>query len=361
MRKIVPFLCLSVLIICSCKSYIDQLPEEHAKALPEFAHSLRERRCAEQKPATQQIDELIILMISGGGSNGAFGAGVACGNIDKYTLPDFNIVTGVSTGALQATAVFIGKDGKNILKEAYTTITEDDVVDKYFFPLLQNSLSSNKRLKALINKYITDRVVDLVARQHRLGRRLYVTTTDLNNSRVVVWELSAIAASGLADRCDLYRKVLLASASVPAFYPPVPFTVTINGRDYCQHHSDSTTKSLFFCPWMLEEFDFNSISAYAIVNHQLPGEPRRIENGISGMLKAMVKDMLKARAYYGLIETAQMMRQHRAKFYFVAIPNDMTLEHDELDFDQIEMQLLFNRGYKMVIGGDSWLQELPLH
>lgn len=48
------------------------------------------------------------LVISGGGDQGAFGAGLLNGWSDSGTRPEFKLVTGVSTGALIAPFAFLG-------------------------------------------------------------------------------------------------------------------------------------------------------------------------------------------------------------------------------------------------------------
>jgi predicted acylesterase/phospholipase RssA len=161
-----------------------------------------------------------VLVLSGGGSNGAWGAGFLSGwaSAQDDPRPQFDIVTGVSTGALIATGAFIADD--DLLQQAYTKTTTADVQSSRFFLEIPFSDSLNRTgpLKALIAKYITDAVIDKVADGATEERGLYVATTNLNSGELVIWDLTAIAQ----DRnYDLYRKVVLASASVPALYPPV--------------------------------------------------------------------------------------------------------------------------------------------
>ena len=348
-------------VFSSCtSSHLPQMPEQYSDVLPGYAVPLNHKTTADRLPCPD--NKLNVLLISGGGSNGAFTAGVINGWADNKTMPKFNLVAGVSTGALQATAAFIGpEEGKKIVKNAYTTITKEDVVSEYWLPLFHNSISSAEPLKQQLEKYVTDEVIDKVAHEYRRGRRLYVATTDLANRRVVVWDLSKLAAAEVAERYDLYRKVLLAAAAVPGFYPPVSFDVTIDGRSYCQYHTDLTTKSLFLAPWMLKQFAADKVDVYAIVNHQLfLSEPREVSDNIPGMIMAMVKDALKARAYFGLKETKDIALKCKARYCYIVIPPELELEHNELDFDPEDMQKLYDSGYKSVGAPDSWRSEIPL-
>src|SRR5688572_32969827 len=74
--------------------------------------------------------ELNILVLSGGGADGAFGAGVLVGWSETGLRPRFDVVTGVSTGALMATLVFLGSEYDPVLKDVYTTVSSDDIYKK---------------------------------------------------------------------------------------------------------------------------------------------------------------------------------------------------------------------------------------
>ncbi len=67
------------------------------------------------------------LALSGGGDDGAFGAGVLCGWTDHGDRPKFKMVTGISTGALIAPFAFLGSRYDNVLRQVYTGVTSDDI------------------------------------------------------------------------------------------------------------------------------------------------------------------------------------------------------------------------------------------
>ena len=181
--------------------------------------------------------------LSGGGAHGAFAAGVLSGWSEARSRPEFDIVTGVSAGAIIAPFAFLGPAYDDRLAVIYTTIGDHEVFR--FRPLAgilwADSLADPTPLRNRIAAEVTPDLLYWIAAEHRKGRRLYVATTDLDTKRQVVWDLGAIAAGGAADRRTLFRDVILASASVPAVFPPVPIDVGIDGR--------STTWSCTWTAW----------------------------------------------------------------------------------------------------------------
>jgi predicted acylesterase/phospholipase RssA len=85
-----------------------------------------------------------------------------------------------------------------------------------------------------------------VAREYEKGRLLAIQTTDLDAGRPVFWNIGAIAASGRPQALDLIRRILLASAAIPAAFPPVLFDVEANGRAYQELHVDGGAVSQSF-------------------------------------------------------------------------------------------------------------------
>ena len=97
---------------------------------------------------------LNILSLSGGGQNGAFGAGFLIGWRESGRRPSFDVVGGVSTGALLATHAFLGTPADDAtLEEMYTKVTAEDIYnDLGIFDLLSgaDSLKDTTPLRALV-------------------------------------------------------------------------------------------------------------------------------------------------------------------------------------------------------------------
>src|SRR5512139_2627309 len=90
------------------------------------------RREQEQLAASGRSGQLppaVFLAVSGGGDNGAFGAGLLCGWTAAGDRPVFKLVTGISTGALIAPFAFLGSAYDAQLKEFYTTTSPKDIME----------------------------------------------------------------------------------------------------------------------------------------------------------------------------------------------------------------------------------------
>ena len=180
------------------------------------------------------------LALSGGGANGAFRAGFLNGWTKTGKRPVFKIVTGVSTGALMAPFAFLGTAYDDALREFYTTTDTRNIFRRLsILPQLVagEALADTGPLQALIAQHVDETFLRNVADAHRSGRRLYVGTADLDAQRFIVWNLGLIAASGRPEAVELFRKVLLASASIPVAFPPVFFDVEGTDRVSLDHDS----------------------------------------------------------------------------------------------------------------------------
>lgn len=165
---------------------------------------------------------LNLLSLSGGGQNGAFGAGFLKGWRESGQRPEFDIVGGVSTGALLSTHALLGTPADDAsLEEMYTTITKDEIYQsRGIIDIISgtDSLRDTAPLATLISRHITAETLKRVAAAFKEGRMLVVGTTNVDYGQTWVWNMSMIARDG---KLDLYRKILLASASFPIVFPPV--------------------------------------------------------------------------------------------------------------------------------------------
>lgn len=186
------------------------------------------------------------LALSGGGQNGAFGAGLLCGWTEAGTRPEFTLVSGVSTGALIAPFAFLGSAYDDVLEDIYTRQSTDDLMKAggLFRILTGESAADSEPLRERLKEFITADIVAAIAREHRRGRGLQVVTTNLDASRPVSWDIGEIAASEHPEALELIREILLASASIPGVFPPVIFEVEVNGERYDELHVDGGATSI---------------------------------------------------------------------------------------------------------------------
>src|SRR5262245_36168640 len=175
-----------------------------------------------------------LLAISGGGDNGAFGAGLLCGWSESGTRPKFKAVTGISTGALIAPLAFLGSEYDGLLKQIYTSVTPADIAVKRTILAAVNNdgMADNRPLWDLITRSIDETVLTRIAEEHRNGRILLVGTTNLDARQPVIWNVGKIAAIGGPDAIEVCRAILLASAAIPGAFPPSMVRVEVDGTPY---------------------------------------------------------------------------------------------------------------------------------
>lgn len=184
------------------------------------------------------------LVLSGGGENGAFAAGLLNGWSEAGDRPAFGVVTGVSTGAMIAPFAFVGPREDGALARAYTEITAADVFE---FGATPESLADTWPLKRRIDRAVTPDLLEAVAAEHAKGRRLLVATTAVDGERPVLWDMGAIATAGGPRALALFRKVILASSAVPGVFPPVTIEAQRqDGSAFQEMHADGGTMAPFF-------------------------------------------------------------------------------------------------------------------
>jgi predicted acylesterase/phospholipase RssA len=300
----------------------------------------------------QRGHALNLLSISGGGQNGAFGAGFLKGWRESGNRPVFDIVGGVSTGALLSTHALLGTEADDaLLEEMYTQITKDDIYrGRRLLSIVSgtDSLRDTTPLLELIAKYITEETLARVASAYDDGRLIVVGTTNVDYGQTWVWNMSLIAKAG---RLDLYHKVLLASASFPVVFPPVE----INGHLFV----DGAARSNVVVAGMGGQNRPNPPlygpgNLYLINNgrdNQPPDALRRslgpvAATTISVMMDQSMQTAL-TRSYFG----AQFLGY---KFKMVSIPDDLDIGHDPLAFDPVQMRTAFDAGSEIAKQAQPW-------
>ena len=181
------------------------------------------------------------LALSGGADDGAFGAGVLLGWTETGQRPDFDLVTGISAGALIAPFAFLGPAYDPQLRALFTEITPSDVVQigqLALSVLFREAIADTTPLARLIERHADEAMLQAIAAEHRRGRLLLIGTVNLDVGRPVVWNIGAIASSGHPDALGLFRRILLASASIPGAFPPVMIDVDVAGQRFQEMHVD---------------------------------------------------------------------------------------------------------------------------
>lgn len=309
------------------------------------------------------------LGISGGSGEGAYGAGFLKGWSARGDRPQFEVVTGVSTGSLAAPFAFLGSHYDGALEEIYTRYGDSDLFrSKGVLGLLGESLYDTTPLRHLVERYATEQLLDEIAAEHRKGRRLLVQTTNLDAERPVIWDMGSIAASGQPGRQKLFVDILLASAAIPAVFPAVRLNVTSNGKVFDELHVDGgVTSQIFFAPPGL---DLNgaarrnlgqerSLALYVIRNGKLKPEYKASTQTVAGLATRSISTLVKYQALANIAAISEMAKRLHARFAFTAIPDSFQV-NQRSEFDTEYMKALFQLGYEQGRSGKAWQTQPPL-
>jgi predicted acylesterase/phospholipase RssA len=308
-----------------------------------------------------------VLVVSGGGAFGAYSAGVLCGWTQTGTRPEFDVVTGVSTGALIACYAFLGPSFDGELQRNYTTRSNDDIYRMRRFPagLLADSLADNTPLALLIEQEVTDERIRLVAAEHARGRRLYVGTSNLETRRAVYWDMGAIATRG---DVGLFRAVLLASAAIPGFFPPTRIPVTVDGVRYVERHIDGgTSSSMFFVPpWVPPEqraelgpgWLYGS-DLYILVAGKLYADPAPVRSRTLAIAQSAVSTIIYDQTRSDLHKLFLMTMLTGMNYHLSSIPLEMQAPTSATEFDPAEMCRMFQAGAEWAMTNPRWRDTPP--
>jgi hypothetical protein len=343
----------------------------------DLAASFAQESAAEFPPRPGGSVAYSHLTLSGGGANGAFGAGLLNGWTSRGDRPVFKIVTGVSTGALMAPFAFIGPDYDQALREFYTTTSTRDIFTVgSFFALARQLLSGEaladtRPLQAMIARHVDDALLRRVADAHQRGRRLYIGTVNLDAPRFMVWNMGLIASSGQPGALELFRKVMLASASIPVAFPPVFVEVELGrgGPRHDEMHVDGGVGARVF----LHGGVLNGAiirqrgghggrgkeGVYVIHNGQLIAQSDPVGRSLPEIAVRVIDATGRTAALGDLFRLFAYAQQNEGvELRWVTIPDDVAMGGDEV-FDPVQMQRLYDVGYRMGASGSAWRLQPP--
>jgi predicted acylesterase/phospholipase RssA len=303
------------------------------------------------------------LAISGGGEDGAFGAGILVGWTATGTRPEFKLVTGISTGALTAPFAFLGPAYDQQLKQVYTDITVDDVAEPrgYLSTFLDDAAADTTPLRQTLARYITPQLLDAIAAEDAKGRILLVSTTNLDARRPVIWNMTRLAASHRPEAVQLFRDILLASAAIPGAFPPVMIDVEVGGRHYQEMHVDGgASAQVFVYP---PELDFAGLAArynirrerrlYVIRNARLDPQWAQVDRWTLSIAQRAVSSLTQTQGVGDLYRIYLQTRRDNIDFNLAYIPASFDVPYDK-PFDAAYMRPLYNLGYSLASRGYPW-------
>lgn len=310
------------------------------------------------------------LAISGGGAGGAFGAGLLKGWTEAGDRPEFQLVTGVSTGALTAPFAFLGSEYNDVLEEIYTTYGTDDLIKKRnkVNAFTSDAMYSTDKLEGLIAKYFDEDLLEALAAEDRKGRLLNIGTTNLDVERPVIWRIARIAASDYPGRLELIRKIILASASIPAAFPPVTVDVEANGQIFDELHVDGgAAAQVFLYPaaidWarVLEKLESpGPPKVFVIRNSRLDPHAAVVNRKLLPIAGRSISSLIRTQGVGDLYRIFALAERDNLDFNLAYIPASFDEAPEEV-FDAEWMRKLFQLGYEAGKAGYPWKKSPPMY
>ena len=334
-----------------------------------FVDSWARERKALGLAADQPLPPASYLAISGGGDNGAFGAGLLNGWTKAGTRPTFKLVTGVSTGALIAPFAFLGPAYDEKLKTIYTSISLKDIAtERWVFDVVfGDAMADTTPLAELVKKSVTQEMLDAIGSEYEKGRILLIGTTNLDARRSVVWNVTEIAAMHRPDALALVHKILLASAAIPGTFPPVMIDVVQDGKHYQEMHVDGgTANQVFVYPAASdlaklshENDGARSRTLYVIRNARLDPEWSQVEKRTLPIAMRAITCLIQYQGIGDLYRIYSISKRDHVDFNLAYIPPTFDTPHTK-EFDTAYMRSLFDLAYKMATDGIEWSKHPPV-
>ncbi len=297
--------------------------------------------------------DFAVLSLSGGGANGAYGAGVLKGWTGHGDRPEFDVVTGVSTGALAAPFAYLGPSWDDRLEEAYTSGEVEGLISlRSMAALVAPAFFSADPVRRLVEKYVTPGMLRAVAAEHARGRRLLVATTNLDTQETVIWDMGAIATRGDDKALTLFQDVLVASAAIPGVFPPVMIESEGPGGPIREMHADggvtapfvSVPESLML--WTAPDGAQMRGRLYVLINGQMGSTFGITKGNLVGILARSYDAMSKASTRTLLLATAAFAERNNLSLQITAVP-------DDTEASGLNMRRLFRLGRERAAAGEA--------
>ena len=309
------------------------------------------------------------LSLSGGGDNGAFGAGLLVGWSQRGDRPNFDLVTGVSTGALLAPFAYLGKDYDPVLTYVYTQTSPEQIYKMRWLlsVVTDDGIADTTPLYELIAKYVDDDFLRKVAYEHQVkGRWLLIGTTNIDAGIPVVWNMGKIATIGTPQALDLFRKIMLASASIPGAFPPVMFDVAVDGETYHEMHVDGgVSAQVFLYPTAAARTaDAAGLvrsakrDAYIIRNSRLDNDKEDVERSTISIVKRSISQLIQSQGLGDIYQIYQTTQKDHVGFNLAFIGPDFKATR-KVEFDSNYMRALYQYGFDLALKGYPWAKNPP--
>lgn len=346
------------------------LPTRDTSAMVEEGRSAFRKEQAWLKSTGHEgeLPPVSYLAISGGGDDGAFGAGLLVGWTSTGKRPEFKLVTGISTGALIAPFAFLGADYDHVLRAVYTEVSQHDIFRSrnLLSAFFEDALADTTPLQRLVGHYVDRSLLDAIAAEYAKGRLLLVGTTNLDSLEPVIWNMTAIAASRDPRAIELFRKILIASTAIPAAFPPVMIDVEVDGVRYQEMHVDggAMTQVFVYPPSIRLAEQSQAMGAdrqrtlYIIRNARMDPDWASVRRRTLPIATRAVSSLIQTQAVGDLYRIYTTVQRDGVAFNLTFIPASFDVPHAK-NFDPSYMRPLFKVGYDMAVAGRPWQDHPP--
>jgi hypothetical protein len=323
----------------------------------------KEQQYLASQGRTGELPPAYFLAISGGGDNGAYGAGFLNGWSAAGTRPDFKVVTGVSTGALIAPFAFLGSRYDYVLRRVYTETSQKDIFKKRGIVkgIFGDAMADSRPLAGVIESYVTPELLSEIAAEYAKGRILLVGTANLDSLEPVIWNMTALAASKDPNAHKLFESVLLASASIPGAFPPVMIDVTVDGTRYQEMHVDGGTMAqVFLYPPSMSVS--NAVQRkrvlYILRNARLDPDWASVERRTLSIATRAIGSLTRTQGIGDLYRIYATTQRDGIDYNLAYIPATFNTPHNE-EFDTAYMRSLYAVGEQAAKAGYQWQKYPP--
>jgi len=267
-----------------------------------------------------------------------------------------------------STFAFLGtKEDDRILKDTWLSISKSNIYKEGGLLRLAtggNSLYDTAPLRQLLEKSITPDIIKRVATEYDKGRRLLVSTTNLDYNQTWVWDLTAVAKHGGANARELYINVVLASASPPIMFPPVKINNSLFADGGTRHNLllvglAGSTREIIEAMGL--EYTGQTLNGdiYVLMHHKVNEKTTAIREDVRGLVSRSVKIMMESATSDTLLRSYFVTNLHGLNFNLVQIPDELDIDSNTLVFDPGEMQVLFESGRELAKKPEPWQHRPP--
>jgi predicted acylesterase/phospholipase RssA len=371
---ILPFAALTTMPILAGCSSLPRTSYTASDAASSTVLDLDELRRYADEPASMFLKTnvsprsgpLSYLALSGGGADGAYGAGVLNGWTAAGTRPEFSVVSGVSTGALIAPFAFLGPAYDATLRDVYTSGVAESLLNapNIVHALFGSGLFGNTHLRELVARYVGHDMLGAIAAEYARGRQLLIVTTNLDTQRTVIWDMGRIATIRSTQALNLFRDVLAASASIPVVFPPMLIDAEANGHRFQEMHVDGgVTAPVLTLP---EAFLLRNgalakglrMNIYVLVNDKVERDFKLVPNSTIDIAARTSASVTKTQIRSVLYETYDFARRNNFGFNLTYIDKNLP-SPSSFGFEASYMRSLYQYGYDKAKTGDFWAKSPP--